>query len=192
MEKLKELFGDKALTYTELEEALKGRKDIKLANLADGGFVDKGKFSAMETQVSELKAQLTQRDTDLAELKKLDAAGLQQKVTDLQAKYDADTRALGEKLTAQATSHQIDLALTAAKAKNITAARALIKMENVKLDGEKLIGLDEQLKSIAKENPWLFGEPEKNPTPPGAAGKPVQVDEITQWRAEAGLPPLKQ
>ncbi len=37
MDFLKAIFGDKALTYAELEAALKDSKDIKLANLAGGG-----------------------------------------------------------------------------------------------------------------------------------------------------------
>ena len=36
MDFLKAIFGDKALTYSELEAALKDSKDIKLANLAGG------------------------------------------------------------------------------------------------------------------------------------------------------------
>lgn len=37
MDFLKDIFGDKALTYAELEAALKDNKDVKLANLAADG-----------------------------------------------------------------------------------------------------------------------------------------------------------
>jgi len=192
MDALKKLFGDKALTYAELEKALEGNKEIKLANLASGGYVDKAKFTAAETQISDLKSQISQRDKDLEELKKLDAAGLKQQLSDLQAKYDTDTKAYNDKLTAQTINNHIELKLTAAKAKNLTAVKALINLDNVKLDGDKLLGFDDQLKEITKNNPYLFGEVEKNPPPPGAAGTGGGADDMAKWRAEAGLPPLKQ
>ena len=192
MDALKKLFGDKAITYAELEKALEGNKEIKLANLASGGYVDKAKFTAAETQISDLKSQISQRDKDLEELKKLDAAGLKQQLNDLQAKYDTDTKAYNDKLTAQTINSHIELKLTAAKAKNLTAVKALINLDNVKLDGDKLLGFDDQLKEITKNNPYLFGEVEKNPPPPGAGGTGGGADDMAKWRAEAGLPPLKQ
>ncbi|MGN1119349.1 MAG: hypothetical protein ACI4Q4_03255 [Oscillospiraceae bacterium] len=59
MEFLKNIFGDKALTYAELEAALKDSKEVKLANLASGGYVDKGKFDALETKNKTLTEQLS-------------------------------------------------------------------------------------------------------------------------------------
>lgn len=91
MEELKKLFGDKALTYAELEAALKDNKDVKLANLASGQYVDKAKFTTAETQANDLKTQLAQRDKDLAELKKLDAAAIQGELEKLKGKYAEDT-----------------------------------------------------------------------------------------------------
>ncbi len=53
MEFLKTVFGDKPMTYAELEAALKDNKNIKLANLAGGQYVDKDK---LDTKISELAA----------------------------------------------------------------------------------------------------------------------------------------
>ena len=51
MDFLKDVFGDKAITYSELEKALQNNKDVKLANLANGDYVDKGKYTAMENEL---------------------------------------------------------------------------------------------------------------------------------------------
>ena len=51
MEFLKQFFGEngeKALTYDDLQKALEGSKDVKIANLATGQWVDKGKFTAKQ------------------------------------------------------------------------------------------------------------------------------------------------
>lgn len=173
MEELKKLFGDKALTYAELEAALKDNKEVKLANLATGQYVDKAKFAAAETQANDLKAQLEQRDKDLAELKKLDAAAIQGELEKLKGKYTEDTKALTDKLKQQAIDSRIELALTGAKAKNLTAAKALLKMDAISLDGDKVIGLDDQIKAITKENPFLFGDAQPNPPPPTPGNPPT-------------------
>lgn len=50
----------------------------------------------------------------------------------------------------------IEKALTAANARNTKAVKALLDLEKVKLDGENLLGLDEQLKTLKKSDPYLF------------------------------------
>lgn len=194
MEFLKTIFGEKALTYAELETALKDNKEIKLANLAGGQYVDKEKFERAETQANTLQEQLKQRDTDIEELKKVDAKGLQEEIEKLQAKYDTDTKGLNEKLQKQTLDSKIDLALLGAKAKNTKAVRALLDAEAIKLDGENVLGLTDQLAAIQKDNPFLFGEAQMQNPPPPVAGEPPKSganDDMTTWLAEAGLPPQK-
>lgn len=191
MEFLKSIFADKAMTYDELAAALKDNKEIKLANLASGQYVDKEKFDRAETQANDLQAQLTQRDTDIEELKKVDGKGLQAKITELQTKYDTDTRELSGKLQAQTLNSKIDIALLGAKAKNTKAVRALLDVENIKLDGDNVLGLTDQLTKVQTENPFLFGKETPDNPPPPVAGSPAKPqDETSKWRAEAGLPPI--
>lgn len=44
MEFLKSIFGDNLLSFNEFKAAIEADKTIKLANLADGKYVDKEKF----------------------------------------------------------------------------------------------------------------------------------------------------
>lgn len=189
---LKDIYGDKALTYAELEALLKDNKEVKLANLAAGQYVDKEKFDRTETQANTLQAQLTQRDTDIEELKKVDGKGLQSKIAELQTKYDTDTKELSGKLQTQTLNSKIDLALLGAKAKNTKAVRALLDAESIKLDGDNVLGLTDQLAKIQTDNPYLFGETTPGNPPAPVAGSPAKpADETAKWRAEAGLPPIK-
>ncbi len=55
---LKAIFGDRSMTLDELSAALDASKDVKLANLADGRYVDKEKYSALETKNKTLADQL--------------------------------------------------------------------------------------------------------------------------------------
>ena len=79
----------------------------------------------------------------------VDVQALRQQLTTLQTKYDTDIAAVRR-------DSAIDLALSGRRAKNSKAARALLDLEAIKMDGDKLTGLDDQLETLQKENPWLF------------------------------------
>ena len=92
MDFLKELFGDEALTFEQLQAKV-AEKGIKLADLTTGNYVDKKKYddavAARDTQITELKGQITTRDKDLNALKKQVESGdtdNQTKIADLTAK----------------------------------------------------------------------------------------------------------
>lgn len=69
MEFLKDVFGDKALNFEEFETALQENKDVKLANLASGQYVDVRKFTDEQKEVTRLKDELKKfEDVDLNDL----------------------------------------------------------------------------------------------------------------------------
>lgn len=191
MEFLKSVFGGRALTYSEFEALLRDSKDIKLANIASGQYVDKDKFDRAQTRANDLQLKLAKQEDEIAELQKTDAQELSQKLQSLQEKYDSETGSLRQKLSEQAINSRIDMALLAAKAKNTRAVRALLDEGKISLDGENILGIEDQLASIRKENPFLFGEELKNPPPPVAGDTADPIDDISKWRAEAGLPIIK-
>lgn len=85
----------------------------------------------------------------------VDVGALKKQLSDLQTKYDADIAAIRR-------DSAIDLALSGRRAKNSKAARALLDLDSIKMDGDKLTGLDEQLETLQKENPWMFEDERKN------------------------------
>lgn len=159
MQELKKLFGDRALTYSELEDALQGCESLKLTNLAGGQYVDRVQYVELEAQLQEV---LTGRAQD--------------------------AKAFGVQLATQQKDAGIALALTRAQAKNLTAAKALLNLESIALEGERLVGLDAQLETVMRENPFLFGGAPQNPPPPAGGGVGPAGDDTAKWRFEAGLP----
>ena len=113
---LKKIFGTvdgqpEALTYEQLEEKIKGDKNLKIVNLADGGYVAEDKFRAKETELTGVKQQLTDANTTIQSLK--DKGADVDKVTkEWEDKYNKDTQDLKDKLTAQERSHQTDMFLS--------------------------------------------------------------------------------
>lgn len=51
---------------------------------------------------------------------------------------------------------KIEIALLNAGARNIKSVKANLNLENIKLDGDKLLGLDDQLEALKKSDSYLF------------------------------------
>ena len=148
MEFLKDVFGDKALTYSELDAELKDNKDIKLANLAKGEYVSKDK---LDTKIKELEtANNTIRDLQET-VKKFDGVDVEKLKSDVAAwekKYNSDISNIKR-------DSAVDMAILQAKGKNPKAIKALLDMDKIKLkDDGTLEGLD--LEGLKKSDGYLF------------------------------------
>jgi len=147
-------------------------------------FIPKDKYNEVAEAKKKLETDLAARDTQLEELKK--AAGTSEELKKQIEALQADNKKAGEEWQAKLAQMQLDFAieraLAAAKAKNAKAVKALLDMEKVKLDGEQLLGLEDQLKALQQSDPYLFGDSGKvggGTNPPGA-GNP----EVNPWKPE--------
>ncbi|MEK4922018.1 phage scaffolding protein [Cytobacillus sp. FSL R5-0569] len=123
----------------------------------------------LENEITTYKQQIADRDTQLVDLSRKvgDNKDLQNQIKDLQ-KANADAKEESDsKLAAQRKEFKLELALKDAAAKNPKAVKALLDQEKISLDGDNLIGLDEQLKSLKESDAYLFGEDE----PSGLKGR---------------------
>ena len=147
-------------------------------------FMPKDKYNETAEAKKKLEADLAARDAQLEELKK--AAGtseeLKKQIEQLQDENKKADEAWQTKLAQMQLDFALERALTAAKAKNAKAVKALLDMEKVKLDGDKLLGLEDQLKTIQQSDPYLFGESGKvgsGTNPPGAG-----TGEVNPWKKD--------
>ena len=51
---------------------------------------------------------------------------------------------------------KIDLAISNAKAKNVKSVKANLDLEKIKLDGDKLLGFDDQIEALKESDAYLF------------------------------------
>ncbi|GIN13192.1 hypothetical protein J26TS2_30590 [Shouchella clausii] len=159
---LKELLGEEL--YNQVMEKA---GDNKIDIVSNGQWFPKQKFDDINTSLKDLKNQIKDRDSQLENLK-TKATGneeLQQQIQQLQDTNKAIKEEYEAKIQQQAFDHTLKDALSAAKVRNVKAAKALLDLESIKLDGGKLLGLEDQLKTIKESDPYLFEE-EKEPTPP--------------------------
>lgn len=109
-----------------------------------------------QEKLAELQAKLTAAEKNAAELTEkvksfdgVDIAALKKSAEDWEAKYNAD-------LTAAKVNAAVELALTKAGAKDVSLAKHLIDTSIVKLDGDRLVGLEEQLTKAKADKAFLF------------------------------------
>lgn len=149
MDKLKALFGSDALTWEQLEEKLKDNKEVKLANLASGQYVDKKKFDDKVSELTTAQNTITGLQDTVKKFDGVDIDSLKKAAADWETKYNTD-------LAAVKLDSALDMALVNAKVKNPKLARAGLDMSIIKMDGDKLLGLSEQLEALKKSDGYLF------------------------------------
>lgn len=183
MEFLKALFSEgEALTYDQLAEKAKAAK-INAVNLAAGGYISQDKFNdkvnTLTQQVEALTGQLTQRDTDMADLQgKLTAAQgdaaklaeVQASMTQLQGRYDTDKKELEGRLARQGYEFAVRERAGALKFTSAAAKKAFIQDaigKEFKMDGETLLGFDDYVAKYKADDPAAFvaDTPAPEPTP---------------------------
>ncbi len=151
MEKLKALFGTEALTWEQLSEKLKDNKEVKIANLASGQYVDKKKFDDKVAELATAQTTITGLQDTVKKFDGVDIEKLKKDAADWETKYNTD-------ISAMKLDSALNMALVEAKVKNPKLARAGLDMSIIKLDGDKLLGLSEQLEALKKSDGYLFQE----------------------------------
>lgn len=167
LEWLKPILGDQ---YTE-------EIDKKVSAEIGKAFVAKTDFNTLNDTKKQLEKDLSARDQQIEELKKVDPAQMQQQIETLQKQNKADKETFEAQLKQTRLEAAVEKALTQAKAKNTKAVKALLDLEKTELDESGSVkGLDKQLKKLAEaeDSAFLFdtGTPPIDGAKPGEPGNP--------------------
>lgn len=171
---MKELLEKLASGETTVDEVLKAIDE------ANQERVPRSRLNDKIDEVKDLEAQLKDRDKQLKDLSKKagDNEELLNQIKQLQDENKQKDQDYQAKLAAKTFDYALSEALREAKARNPKAIKALLDTEAIKLDGDKLLGLDEQLKGLQESDAYLFEVEEapqgpKGRTPnPGNKGEP--------------------
>ncbi|MFA1738448.1 phage scaffolding protein [Lysinibacillus fusiformis] len=179
MDWLKELLKNAGIAEDQVETIV-----ANAAKEAPKHVVPKAKFNDLSTEKKSLETQLSERDTQLEELKKVDVEGLQTKIAELQQTNETAKQQHEQQLKDERLSSALKLALTG-KVHDTDLVTGLIDRNTIELseDGKVTKGLDEQLKSLQESKSFLFVPEKQQPTfrgwnPAGGADSGTETSDV--------------
>ena len=170
---LKEKLGEEL--YAQVMEKL---GDEKIDIVSNGEWIPKAKFDEVNEQKKEYKRMADELDAKIADVTKQskDHDGLKEELNKLRSENEQVKTEYEERLQKQSFDFTLEQAIRDAKARNPKAVKALLDTEAIKLEGDKLTGFEDQLKTVKESDSYLFGEekPSKGGGEFGGGGEPTE------------------
>lgn len=156
------------------------------------GYVPKARFDEVNEAKKKALDTIAERDKQLEDLKK--SAGkedsLKAEIEKLQEANKLAKEQYESDLNTLKINNAVELALSNAGARNIKSVKALLNLENAKMDGETVKGLAEQIQTLKSgENSFLFKTEEKpnvNTTPVGMKQAETNTSPTSKPQSEWG------
>lgn len=124
------------------------------------GFIPKVRFDEVNNAKKQAEKDLSERDKQLETLKNStgDVETLKNTIKQLQDENKAATDKYNAELVEIKLAGAVDTALLGADALNVKAVKALLDMSKIKMDGDVLLGINEQIESLkkAEDSKMLF------------------------------------
>lgn len=176
---LQEMLGEEL--FKQVIEKMGDKKLI----INDGSFIPKAKFDDVNTIKNELKAQVEGYTKQLADLqtKAVGNEELGRKLAELQVQNEKASTDFESKLKQKTLDNAVDIAIMSAKGKNSKALKALLNYEQIKMDGDNVVGVEEQIKNLKVSESYLF---DNGQTSSGANPPPAYVPELVQLKTQHG------
>jgi myosin heavy subunit len=160
-----------------IEMGLSEELATKVMGELDGNFVPKTRFNEVNEENKTLKTAAKEHEKQLETLKAAagDNENLKEQIATLQQQNKDQQKAHETELKQLKFDNALESALVAAGAKSTKAVKAMLNVDNVKLnDDGKFSGLDEQLTALKTSDAYMFAEQQTNQTfkgfQPGATG----------------------
>lgn len=165
MDWLKELLKAQGLEDEVINKIVESYKSESVKHV-----MPKDKFNEVNSENKQLKQDVADRDKQLNDLKDKSSkdSDLQAEITRLQEENKSAKEKYESDIYSTKLNNEIEKSLLAAKAKDLKIARAAFNLDDVKLEDGKLVGFEDQLKSIQESHGYLFGADE-NPSGTGGS-----------------------
>lgn len=153
------------MTRKQLEDLGLSKEQVDSVMKINGDDIENAKSSStteiknLQAEVDGLKTQVSDRDTQLENLRVSagDNESLKKQIEDLQTENQTAKEKHESELTQLKVDFAVEKALTSAKAKNITAVKALLDLNDAKLDKDGSVkGLAEQIEKLTSGDDTKF------------------------------------
>lgn len=136
-------------------------------------YVSKDQFNAKNDKLKSVEGELSKVRGEIDNLQKANANNdeLKKQIDALKADSDKRTAEYEAKIKSMEIDNIVNTALSGVKSKNNKAVRALLDLNDATIENGEIKGLKDQLDTVMKDNPFLFGENTKpTGTPAGNEG----------------------
>ena len=156
---------EKEMTRKQLEDLGLSKEQVDSVMKINGDDIENAKSSStteiknLQAEVDGLKTQVSDRDKQLENLRVSagDNESLKKQIEDLQTENQTAKEKHESELTQLKVDFAVEKALTGAKAKNITAVKALLDLNDAKLDKDGSVkGLAEQIEKLTSGDDTKF------------------------------------
>ncbi|NFB55906.1 phage scaffolding protein [Clostridium botulinum] len=187
MANLKEIIGEELFKKLP-EEKQKEYKDKDFEDVSNGSFIPKTRFDQVNEQAKEYKKQVGERDTQLKEVKEQykDVDGLKEKVEQLELDNKTQKETYEKQLSDIAFNNALEKGLGAFNIKDKRLIMALIDREKLKVDGDTVIGLKEQIEPLKQSHDFLFEKEVKGTGAFNTGGNNDPESNKTNFASELG------
>lgn len=182
MAKLKDIIGEDIFKQLSAEKQ-KEYEGKDYEDVSEGKFVSKKRFDEVNEESKAYKKQVGERDTQLKEIgdKYKDVDGLAEKVTELETANKTQKEAHEKQLSEISFNNALEKGLGAYQIKDRKLIMALIDKDKLKVDGESVIGLKEQIEPLKTSHDFLFEKEVKGTggfNTGGGETKPAEKEDI--------------
>ncbi|APH23293.1 phage capsid protein [Clostridium botulinum] len=157
MAHIKDIIGEEA--FNALSEDKRKELDKKdFEDVSSGSFILKTRFDQVNEQAKEYKKQVGERDKQINNLKEeyKDVDGLKEKVEQLELDNKTQKETYEKQLSDIAFNNALEKGLGAFSIKDKKLIMTLIDKDKLKVDGDNVIGLKEQIEPLKTSHEYLF------------------------------------
>jgi Phage minor structural protein GP20. len=187
MAHIKDIIGEEA--FNALSEDKRKELDKKdFEDVSSGSFISKTRFDQVNEQAKEYKKQVGERDKQINNLKEeyKDVDGLKEKVEQLELDNKTQKETYEKQLSDIAFNNALEKGLGAFNIKDKKLIMALIDREKLKVDGDTVIGLKEQIEPLKQSHDFLFEKEVKGTGSFSTGGGKEQEATKTNFASELG------
>lgn len=162
---LKELLGEELFSQVDakIQEHNSAETDklkhVRYADLSEGNYVSKEKYTSLQTEMNGYKTQLGEANAEIQSYKDMDIDGIKKSAADWETKYNADTAALQQTLETERRTHAAERFLDSQRIKSPLSRKTILQeflAQNLEFKDGAFAGADEYMKKVKEQYPDEF------------------------------------
>ncbi len=140
-----------------------------------------GEKAVLSAEKENLETQLTTANGKIEEFSGLDIEQIKTEAAEYKTKYEESKTEYETEISQLKLNHNIDMALSGAKVRNVKAAKALLDLEEIRDSKDVAEAIHSQIEGLRTSDEYLFdsGTTTSNPVGGGDPPAPKDVSEMT-------------